>query len=187
MQIRRKAGEGEECIVCGEFIRGGEVVELRMRGRTFYVVDALLEQFLEDPDKYFAKLQARSALFDEVGTDVSLGSWPFWIGIYCLIGLLFSAICGYLAVTAGMPAVPWFFAGLIGNVAALFVLMAAKNRQEATAAPPGLAKVPNTASPLSCPQCASLNHPHASACSGCGAELSPATASEASLVGRERS
>lgn len=185
VELRRKPGEGEECIVCGEIIDGGEVVELRMHGRTFFVATELLEDFRSDPDKFFAKLQARSALFDEVGTNMGLGSWPFWIGLYCLVGLLFSAICGYLAVTAGMPPVQWFFAGLIGNVAALIVLLAARKNAGGAAAPPGLAKVPGTASPRSCPSCGSLNHPHANTCSGCAAELNPVMVSEANLVGRE--
>lgn len=95
-------------------------------------------------------MRARSALFDEAGTDIELGAWPSWIGVYLLAGLVFAALYGYLAVTSGLSPVPWFFAGLIGNLAALLVLLAARRSGPAFSAPSGLAKVPRTVAPVAC-------------------------------------
>ena len=46
-----------------------------------------------------------------------------YLGIYVLVGLVCAAACGYLAVNRGLQPIPWFFAGLVGNVAAIFVLI----------------------------------------------------------------
>ena len=81
----------------------------------------------------------------------------------------------------GLRPLPWFFAGLLGNVAALFVLLTAAKRGTVAApagVPPGLAKVPVTHAPVSCAQCGHSNHPAAQACSHCHAALSPTVQSE---------
>ena len=105
---------------------------------------------------------------------------PGWLyfGIYVLFGLVFSAVCGYLAVGRGLAPLPWFFAGLAGNVAALAVLLATPRGAGAADVPAGLAKVPTTHRPLPCPRCGAPNHPAAAACAGCGATLAPAVEPE---------
>jgi hypothetical protein len=186
VELDRRPGKGEQCLVCGAAIEGLEIVEVRYKGRTFHVAAKMLGEFDADPDAYFQKLQARSALFDErsmEGRHASRG-W-LYAGAYVLIGLVFAALCGYLAISRTLAPLPWFFAGLAGNVAALAVLLAAPRGDPAAApagVPAGLAKVPATHASVPCPSCGASNHPAASACSGCGAALAPAFEPETARV-----
>ena len=186
VELGRKAGEGEQCIVCGQAIDGLEVVEVRYKGRSFFVAAKMLDELKGDPDAYFEKLQARSALFDEramEGRRTSSG-WLYF-GAYVLLGLVFAALCGYLAVSRSLAPIPWFFAGLAGNVAALAVLLATPRGDPSAlpaGVPAGLAKVPATRRPLPCPSCGVTNHPTAPACSACGAALAPALEPETARV-----
>ena len=182
VELEQRPGEGEQCIVCRQPIHDLEIVEVRYKGRTFHVAAKMLDEFTADPDLYFQKLQARSALFDEramEGRQVSTG-WLLFGG-YVLAGLVFAALCGYLAVSRGLAPLPWFFAGLFGNVAAAAVLLITP-RGDAADVPAGLAKVPVTHFPLPCPRCGAPNHPSAAACSGCGAGLAPAVEAETARV-----
>ncbi len=179
IEIGRKIGEGEQCLVCRLAIDGMEAVAVRYKGRTFYVNAGMLDTFAEDPDRYFEILQARGALFDEramEGRSVS----PGWLlfGSYMLLGLICAALCGALAISRGLEPLPWFFAGLIGNLAAVFVLMLNRRRGEADA-PDSWTKVRTTRAPSPCPGCGAENHPSATGCSGCGAVLEPAFQAEA--------
>ncbi len=186
VELDRRGGEGEQCIVCGQAIEGGEIVEIRYKGRTFHVAAKMLGDFEAEPDAYFQRLQARSALFDERAMEGRRApkGW-LWFGGYVLIGLVFAALCGYLAVSRSLSPLPWFFAGLAGNVAALAVLLATR-RGDASAlpagVPAGLAKVPVTHAAMPCPGCSEANHPAASRCSGCGAALAPAFEPETARV-----
>ncbi|MEM7582719.1 MAG: zinc ribbon domain-containing protein [Acidobacteriota bacterium] len=185
-EVDRRAGAGERCIVCQQQIHGDEIVEVRYKGRTFHVAGKMLEQLASDTDTYFQELQARSALFDEravEGRQVSTG-W-LWFGSYVLIGLVFSAICGYLAIGRSLEPLPWFFAGLVGNLPALLVLLAAgRGDSEALPAglPAGLAKVPTTRAPVRCAECGAQNHPAATACASCGHILSPTVEAETARI-----
>jgi len=182
-ELQRKPGEGEQCIVCDQPITGGEVVELRYKGRRFYVAAPLLQDLFDDPDRYFYKRQARSALFDEEAhTAIASNGWLYF-GLYVLAGLLFGALCGYLAITRAMPPLPWFFAGLLGNLAALLVLLGARRGDPSAhpaGVPPELAKVPATRAPIACAKCGRLNHPAATVCVSCLRKLQPKVGSEAS-------
>ncbi len=185
-EIERRAGDGERCIVCEQQIYGDEIVEVRFKGRTFHVAGKMLEALESDTNSYFQQLQARSALFDErsmEGREMSFG-WLLF-GSYVLVGLIFAAICGYLAVGRSLAPLPWFFAGLVGNVAALMVLLVSA-RGDSTVLPAGipsgLAKVPVTRAPLPCTQCGADNHPSAAACGGCGSELSPLVQAEMARI-----
>jgi len=178
----RHAGQGEQCIVCGQRIFGEDVVEVQYKGRTFYVGAPLLEEFERDPQQYFAKLQARSALFDESALPARRMSFGWlWFGVYVLAGIVSAAIAAYVAVGKARPALPWFFAGLFGNVVAVVAVVVAP-RRDASALPAGiprgLRKVPTTRTPRPCPACGASNHPSAAACSACGAPLSPTVAAE---------
>ncbi len=184
--LDRHPGEGERCIVCDQQVYGDDVVEIRYQGRRFYVKADMLDDFDADPLRYFAELQARSGLFDERavgGGRVSTGWIAF--GVYVVLGLVFAALCGYLAIGRGHAPLPWFFAGLAGNVAALFVLLATPRGDLGSlpaGVPAGFAKVPLTRRPVSCPSCGETNHPAAVACGGCGASLTPAIEPETARV-----
>ena len=178
-EVGRAVGEGEQCIVCNQPIDDDEAVEIRYKGRTFHVNAGMLADFADDPDRYFVSLQAQGALFDEramEGRKVSLG-WLI-LGGYILIGLIAAASCGALAISRGLEPLPWFFAGLIGNVAAIFVLVI--NRQRDTARTPDRwTKVRRTHAPTRCSKCGADNHPSAHQCQGCNAAMDPAFQAEA--------
>ncbi len=186
VELETRPGQGEQCLVCRKRIFDEDVVEIRYQGRTFHVGVPFFGDFKDDPERYFARLQARSALFDENAMrapPMALG-W-LWLGLYVLTGLVFSAVCGYVAVSRSLSPIPWFFAGLLGNVAALVVLLFAPRGDPAVwpgGIPGGLRKVPTTRAPVACPQCASTNHPAAGRCSACGADLAPTVQSEAARV-----
>ncbi len=186
VELDRKPGEGEQCIVCGVATYGLEVVEIRYKGRSFHVAAKMLDAFEGDPDVYFEQLQARSALFDERAMDGRRRSsgWLYF-GVYFAVGLVFAALCGYLAVSRSLAPLPWFFAGLAGNVAALAVLLVTQRGDASTlpaGVPAGLAKVPVTRAPVPCPSCGASNHPAAAACGGCGAALAPVLKPETARV-----
>lgn len=179
VEVGRKTGDGEQCLVCRLAIDGDEAVAIRYKGRTFHVKASMVDMFAEDPDRYFETLQARGALFDEramEGRSVS----PGWLifGGYVLLGLICAALCGALAIGRGLEPLPWFFAGLVGNVAAVFVLLLGRRRGDA-AAPEAWTKVRTTHAPGRCPACGAENHPSADACSGCDVRLEPTLQSEA--------
>lgn len=185
-ELERRPGVGERCIVCGMRIEGDEIVEVRYKGRTFHVAAKMLDELETTPDVYFRKLQARSALFDEramEGRETASG-WLLFGG-YVLLGLVFGALCAYLAVGRALRPLPWFFAGLVANVVALAVLLT-RPRGDAAALPAGipdgLAKVPTTRAPARCPSCGAQNHPAAAACSTCGAALVPTAVAETARV-----
>ena len=184
--LSQRPGDGERCIVCKQQVHGADVVEVRYKGRRFFVKEAMLPDFDADPERYFNELQARAGLFDERavgGGRVSTGWLAF--GGYVVVGLVFAALCGYLAIGRGHAPLPWFFAGLAGNVAALFVLlMTPRGDPEAFPAgvPPGLAKVPVTRAPVPCPHCGATNHPSAAQCSGCDQSLEAAVEPETARI-----
>ena len=119
--LEQRPGQGEQCLVCRKRVYDQDVVEIRYQGRTFHVGLPFLGDFENDPEHYFARLQARSALFDEsalVGRRSMAFGW-LWLGVYVLAGLVCSALCGYIAVGKALTPLPWFFAGLAGNLAGL--------------------------------------------------------------------
>ncbi len=173
--LDERTGEGEVCVVCKQQIYGKEVLQIRCKGRRFYVSADMLKDFEADPLRYFIDLEARSGLFDERATDTAaLG--PGWLvfGSYVFVGLLFSALCGYLAIGRGHVPLPWFFAGLLGNVAAFALLLVTPRGTVSRGA--------RTRAPAPCPHCGDFNHPVAAACSGCGAALQPAIEPEMARV-----
>jgi hypothetical protein len=184
--LDRRPGRGEACLVCGQRIFGEEVVEIRYRGRTFHVAAPMVAEFEADPEAYFRRLQARAALFDESAVEARpVASGWLIVGLYILIGLVAGALCAYLAVGKALSPLPWFFAGLAGNVVALLALLA-RPAGDASAlpagVPPGLAKVATTREPVRCPVCGASNHPSAAACANCGSALVPTVQAETARV-----
>jgi hypothetical protein len=184
--LGERPGEGEQCLVCGKRIFGTDVVQMRYQGRTFFVGAPFVGQFELEPDKYFAKLQMRSALFDERAVDarpIAMG-W-LWFGFYAVTGLLFSAVCGYVAVGKSLSPIRWFFAGLVGNVVAFVVLLLVPKGDTTRwpcGVPRGFAKVSTTRAPSRCPACGALNHPSAHRCGGCGGALEATVEAETGRV-----
>jgi YHS domain-containing protein len=171
--LDQREAEGQQCIVCRQQIHEGDIVEVRYRGRTFFVAAKMLEEFEADPERYFRTLQARGALFDEAARDnPPMRTGWLGFGVYVMLGLLFGAACAYLALDRGLPAWGWFFAGLALNVLAL-VTVITRPREAGAPAAAGLVKIPTTLTPTPCPHCGNTNHPSAATCSGCGHALEP--------------
>ena len=175
--LEQRPAEGEQCIVCRVAVHEGDIVEVRYKGRTFFVAARMLAEFEAHPDAYFHDLQAHGGLFDEgaMESPPTETGW-LWLGLYILVGLVAGAACSYAALNRGLPAWGWFFAGLLTNAIALAAVL---TRPRGAAAPaaglaPGLAKIPTTRAPIDCERCGAANHPAAPECSGCGHALSPA-------------
>ena len=172
---------GDHCTVSGELLGPNDVC-LLVDGRRVPLKKEAVNIFLNNQEKYFSKLQPKSALFTEsmgVAKNLSIG-W-FIFGIYVLIGLLFAALTSHAAVGKGLKPIPWFFIGLFFNAFGyLAVLM--KKSEAVSAVPAGFAKVPLTSAPAVCPDCGYENHPSAKSCSGCGTALNPQDKSEIDLI-----
>ena len=173
---------GDHCLLCGRETTEGELVELH-RGRRVAVCADCEEPWAEEKHVYFSRLQPKSALFQEAEEDRGPLSDPwFWVGVWMVAGLVSSAGAAYLAVNRGQPPVAWFFAGLVGNVAALAVLVFIIPRGDLATlpagVPAGLAKVPVTREARVCTHCGASMHPSAGACSACGTAVEPLVESE---------
>ncbi len=185
--LDQRPGDGEQCLVCRKRVYDEDVVEIRFKGRTFFVGKPFMGDFEADPGRYFARIQARSALFDE---DALRAVRPMafgwmWLGGYILAGVLCAASCAYIAVCKGLTPMRWFFAGLFGNVAGLGLVMFVR-RGDAAALPAGIpagfAKIPTTYAPATCPSCGAANHPSAARCAGCRESLTPTVTAETGRV-----
>lgn len=183
--LEQRAADGEQCLVCRKALHGGEVVEVRYRGRTFHVATSMLDEFVADPDRYFNTMEAHAALFDERAFDAppTSNAWLYF-GIWVLAGLVFGAASAYVAIDRGLPAVGWFFAGFLVNVLALAAVVSRTPRRPMAGEErrSGLTKVSSTHTPRPCPACGASNHPAAAACSACGAPLEAAFEAETARV-----
>ena len=174
----------EGCLACGATVAEGTEVPVH-RGREVPICEPCLAKgaWEANRDVLFAQLQPKGALFaeSEVETGPVLSGW-FWFGAWVLTGLICAAASAYLAVNRAQPPATWFFAGLVGNVAALFVLLFVIPKGDPATlpagVPSGLAKVPTTREPRPCTSCGTEVHPSASKCSSCGTTLTPLARSE---------
>ncbi len=178
--------EGEICVACGKPISAHDPT-LLIRGQRVPVhAHNCLDVFMKAPEHYTAQLEARSALFSatapsEASHTLSRG-W-FFLGLYAVAGLIFSAVCAQRALAMGLPIVPWFFAGLFLNAVGYLLLLMRRPREPIrypAGVPRGMGKVSATYAPEPCPHCGGTNHPAAEKCAGCGSLLQPRVASEVS-------
>ena len=183
--LDQRPADGEQCLVCRIRIHDGDIVEIRYKGRTFFVAASMLEDFEANPERHFEVLQPRGGLFDEAAMQTPATGVPTmktgWLifGLYVLTGLIFGAACSYAALNRGRPALGWFVAGLLVNVLALAVVLTKSRLPGALHDPPaGLTKIPATHTPRVCPGCGDTNHPSAPACSSCNHQLQPTTEAE---------
>ena len=172
---------GDHCTVSGKPLGPGDVC-LLVDGRRVPLKKEAVDIFLNNQEKYFSKLQPKSALFTEsMGQQKALSMGWFVFGIYILVGLFFGALTSHAAVGKGLRPIPWFFGGLIFN--ALGYLAVIMKKSEAVKdVPAGFAKVPLTSAPSICPECGYENHPTAKICSGCGIALNPKETSEIDML-----
>lgn len=177
--------EGDHCTVSGHELYQDDIA-LIVQGRRVPLKKEALDIFLDNPEKYFSKLQAKSALFTEdMNDNKNLSYGWFLFGVYVLIGLIFAALCSHIAVAKALKPIPWFFAGLILNALAYLFLLTKKSKATENI-PDGLSKVPLTSDPSRCPVCNYENHPSAKSCSSCGTKLESDTKSETEILGLKR-
>ena len=180
---RTVATEGQRCLVCSKELTDADHGIVH-RGRVVGLCAGMCsDAFHADPDPYFAALSPRGAFLaeDEVLQGPVGRPW-FWFGVYVVLGLVSAAVCSYVAVNRAQSPLGWFFAGLLGNVAALVVVLFIVPKGDPTllpaGVPAGLGKVPTTRRPVACPSCGRENHPSAQHCSRCGAGLVATVTSE---------
>lgn len=172
--------QGDLCVVCNQPV-GPEDRAYLIDGQRVAVHAAEDDLFRRDSNRYLAHVRPRGGL---LGTepDAQAALTTHWLafGAYVLVGLIFAGLSGYGAVNRGLRPVPWFFLGLAFNIVAYLVLLT-RPKSHAGAVedlPRGLSKVHVTYAPEACPRCGTPNHPSASACAGCGAQLVPRVNSE---------
>lgn len=174
---------GDHCLVSGHPLGPNDVC-LLINGRRVPLKKEAVDIFLKNPEKYFSKLQPKSALFtEEMGESKSLSLGWFIFGIYVLVGLIFAALTSHTSVAKGLSPIPWFFAGLFLNVFGYLAILTKKPGEIATNVPSGLRKVPLTDDPSACSSCGHENHPSAKNCSNCGIALTPKAVSETEKLG----
>ncbi len=169
---------GDHCTVSGKPLDPKKDICLLISGRRVPLKKEALKIFLENPEKYFARVQPKGALFtEEMKTSGQLALGWFFLGLYVMLGLIFAALTAHTAVTKGISPTPWFFAGLLANAFGYLILLTKKSKGGA-GIPKGLRKVPTTMQPIICSECGNENHPSAKRCLGCGRPLLSQSESE---------
>ena len=181
--VARRPAHGGTCVHCGAKMPEGSF-EYQVRGVWVPLCsERCARGFASDPGRFLSRLLPRAALFsEEIGGALPVRVTWLAIALYVLLGLACGGVAAHVAVSHGLPRLPWFLAGLVGNLFALAFL--APRAARTSAALRGLAKIPATASPMPCSACARTNHPSASLCIHCGAALSPLVEPETRRVGR---
>jgi len=181
------AEAGELCTVCGASLSENDVA-LIVKGRRVPLDRTMVNEFLQNKDKYFAKMQARGALFSEsvdapAGTSQGGITWGWFLaGMYVLVALIFGGMSGYIAVGKGLRPIPAFFIGFFLSAFGFLYVVSQPRAVEEGKIPAGFVKVPVTSAPVTCSKCAYANHPSASKCAGCGSALEPIVESEVARV-----
>jgi hypothetical protein len=132
------------------------------------------------PDTVAIPLQPQSALFHQESDAhyPAVGSGWFLFGVWVLLALIFGGLSGYAAVSKGLNPIPHFFIGFFLSALGYIYVLTRPALAKRGEVPAGLVKVHTTFAPMPCPQCGSTQHPAATKCLGCGAELQPLTQSE---------
>ena len=168
--------DGDHCLVGDIPIDHQTGVGILLRGRRVTVANVMVEEFQNNPTKYFSKLQPKAALFTETA-DAARPTWVWTIGgILVLVLVALGGLSSAAAIRHGQDARKWFFLGLCGNILAPFL---ARRGALLSKPPEGHTKLPTTVLPVACPQCGYENHPSADQCGSCGGALEPAYESEA--------
>lgn len=169
------ARDGETCVVCNGKLSKEDSAFL-IDGQRVGVMKEMEEEFLQNPLQYVSKLRPESSTVHTRQSNLQPAGY-LWLGIFVLAGLVFGGACAHMAVMKGQSPWQWFLLGFCFSAPATVALALKPNA--GGKAPEGMDKVAATHSPVVCPGCGNTNHPAASACSRCGAKLTPMVPSEA--------
>lgn len=170
---------GDHCIVCGTPLTEEDVV-LQLRGRRVPLNKNWLEEFVNNPEQYFYKLQPKGALFTEPARHSAMRWAWFALGLIVLVLLANGGLAASMALRRGLSPGPWFVKGVSGNIFA--ILQISRQAEIDPTSAECFTKIPSTSAPLACTTCGHENHPLADRCNGCNAALNPQRISEARMV-----
>jgi len=115
---------GDICIVCDLPIKSGTGIGILFDGRRVTLDLDHFKDFINNSEKYFHKLQANVALYDEGNFDKYQISYVwFLVGLWILFALISAAICSNLAMKKSKNFNKWFYVGLISNLFGLIYLL----------------------------------------------------------------
>jgi hypothetical protein len=169
----------EVCLGCLKAIGPGDKVYLVEGQRVPVHVGHCDDVVRADPQRFLSILKPRGGLFGgETAPRVPATDLWLFLGMYVVLGLVFSAVCAHRALNSGRRPVRWFFAGLFFNAAGYLALLTRAAAPVVPSRYAGMTKIPSTAEPEPCPACGEANHPTAARCQSCGGALRPAGLSE---------
>ena len=179
----------ETCIICGKEV-ADSTITVEYRGKT-YALHSIEEKAIWDKalqagtlDSIVAKTEPRGALFQgdtyflnpERDTEDFFSRFGMAIGIWILVAVVSGGIGAAFAVkTHRTPIIAFVIAVLLPvvGVALAFLLPQGQPQFEMRGH-----KIPKTHAGILCPRCGRSNHPSATSCLSCGAEIRPSAESE---------
>ena len=169
---------GDLCIVCDMPINSESGIAFLFKGRRVTIDLAHFKDFIENPEKYFYKLQPNVALYSEgVFNKYQINYGWFVFGLWVLLALVSAAFCVNIAMKKGLSIKKWFYIGLGANIFGLIYLMS-QFKNQIVELPEKFGKIPRTETPLICTSCGVYVHPSANKCNSCGNVLKSISESE---------
>ena len=181
----------ETCIICGKEV-DDPTITVKYRGKT-YPIHSLEEKALWDKaeregtlDSIVAKVEPRGALFQGDSRFLNpegeqkdfFSRFGMAIGVWILVALVSGGVGAALAVkTHRAPLAAFLVAFLLPVVGLTISCLLPRSQPQFEMRGH---RIPKTHAGIQCPDCGRSNHPSASRCLTCGADLSPSFESEVS-------
>ena len=172
---------GDMCIVCDMEIDANSGIGFLFEGRRVTIDVKHFSDFINNPEKYFYKLQAKVALYDEGSLTFKTGYGWFIVGLWILLALVSAALSANIAMKRCLNPIKWFYTGLIFSLFGLiYLILNAKNIS--IKLPEKFGKIAITDAPVMCQNCNTFNHPCADKCNNCGSKLQSTSESEVKKI-----